>query len=102
MKPNPITGILGVENRSDVDVAAQVEFIEQLPGDTEFDQIAKAQASAPQVRARILALEDCLRSLVGALIDHEKSDHSPLVERARFLLKLKDRIEVPEDPKDVD
>ena len=45
LKPNPVTGVLGVLQRDDVDVAAQAEFVEQLPGETEFDQIAKAQAS---------------------------------------------------------
>src|SRR5271169_4758441 len=36
LKPNPITGVLGAHKRDDVDVAAQVEFVEQLPGETEF------------------------------------------------------------------
>jgi hypothetical protein len=91
LQPNPITGVLGAQKRDDVDVAAQVEFVEQLPGETEFDQIAKAQASAPHVRKRILELEDCLCAVADALAAHE-SETSPLVERAKFLLK--NRLEV--------
>ncbi len=91
LKPNPITGVLGAQKRDDVDVVAQVEFVEQLPGETEFDQIAKAQASAPQVRKRILELEDCLCSVADALAAHE-SETSPLVGRAKLLLK--NRLEV--------
>ncbi len=91
LKPNSVTGVLGVQRRDDVDVAAQVEFVEQLPGETEFDEIAKARVNAPQVRKRILELEDCLCAVADALAAHE-SETSPLVERAKFLLK--NRLEV--------
>ena len=83
---------MGVLQRDDVDVAAQAEFVEQLPGETEFDQIAKAQASAPQVRKRILELEDCLCAVADALAAHE-NETSPLVERAKFLLKNRHEVE---------
>jgi hypothetical protein len=92
LKPNPVTGILGVQKRDDVDVVAQVEFIEQLPGETEFDEIARAQANAPQVRKRILELEDCLCAVADALAAHE-SGTSPLVERAKLLLKNRHEVE---------
>lgn len=95
MKPNPITGILGVQPRDDANVAAVVEHIEQLPGETEFDRIAKAQASAPHVRNRIEELENCLWSVTEQLILHEP--HSPLIERVRLVLK--NRLEIDDHPK---
>jgi hypothetical protein len=91
LKPNPITGVVGAQSRDDVDGAVQAEFLESLPGETEFDQIAKAQATAPHVTARIVALEDCLWSVTEALMVHEK-ETSPLVERAKLLLK--NRLEI--------
>ena len=94
MKPNPVTGVLGAPQRDDVDVAAEVELLQHLPGETSFDQIAKAQASAPRVRKRILELEDCLWAVAAALAAHE-SEASSLVERAKLVLK--NRLEI-EDP----
>lgn len=92
MKPNPITGVLGVRPRDDADVAAEVEILQQLPGETSFDQIAKARALAPHVRKRILELEDCLCAVASALAAHE-SETSPLVERAKLVLKNRLEIE---------
>jgi len=97
LKPNPITGVLGAQRRDDTDVAVQAEFLEQLPGETEFDQIAKAQASAPQVRQRIIELEDCLWAVTEALMAHEQGS-SPLVERAKLVLK--NRLEISESLED--
>jgi len=92
MKPNPVTGVFGVQPRDDVDVAAQVEILQHLPGETSFDEIAKAQALASHVRKRILDLEDCLCAVAAALAAHE-SETSPLVERAKLVLKNRLEIE---------
>ena len=97
MKPNPITGVLGAQGRDDTDVPVQAEFLEHLPGETEFDQIAKAQALAPQVRQRIIELEDCLWAVTEGLMAHEQ-ENSPLVERAKLVLK--NRLEISESLED--
>lgn len=93
--PNPITGILGVPLRDDSGETAQVEVMEQIPGETEFDQIAKAQAGMPHVRARIEELEACVWALAEQLILHE-GHNAPLVERAKILLR--ERLEIFDDP----
>ena len=97
MKPNPITGVFGTQVRNDTDLPAQAEFLEELPGETEFDQIAKAQALAPQVRQRIIELEDCLWAVTEALMAHEQ-ESSPLVERAKLVLK--NRLEISKSLED--
>ena len=97
MKPNSITGALGAQGRDDMDAPVQAEFLEELPGETEFDRIAKAHALAPQVRQRIIELEDCLWAVTEALMAHEQ-ESSPLVERAKLVLK--NRLEISESLED--
>lgn len=85
---NPFQAFKPIERE---DISAEVEFIENLPGETSFDVIAKAQAGAPHVRKRILELEDCVLALANALAVLE-SESSPLVEHAKLLLK--NRLEI--------
>lgn len=62
-------------------VIAQVEQQAEL---LQFDRIARAQSSAPQVVQRVTELENCLWSLATEL---EKYDHrNPQIERAKLLL----------------
>jgi hypothetical protein len=60
--PTPTPG------RDDRDTAA-IEFVqEQVPGEVELDAVVRAQASAPQIVARMAALENCIWSLASLLL----------------------------------
>lgn len=74
--------------KSDDTVAEQ--FIEQIDGETTFDQVAKAQSSMPQVVKRITELENCLWVLAEEL--NRRDPRNPQVERAKLLLK--NRLEI--------
>lgn len=74
--------------KSDDTVAEQ--FIEQIDGETTFDQVAKAQSSMPQVVKRITQLENCLWALAEEL--NRRDPRNPQVERAKLLLK--NRLEI--------
>jgi hypothetical protein len=63
------------------------EFVERIDGETSFDQIAKAQASMPQVVQRLTELENCLWALAEEL--HRFDTRNPQIERAKLLLKNK-------------
>jgi hypothetical protein len=63
------------------------EFVERIDGETSFDQIAKAQASMPQVVQRLTELENCLWALAEEL--HRFDARNPEIERAKLLLKNK-------------
>lgn len=93
--------------KSDNTVAEQ--FIEQIDGETTFDQVAKAQSSMPQVVKRIAELENCLWALAEQMTRLEPKN--PQIERAKLLLKnqmeildsskpLRTRTEVREDASD--
>ena len=71
------------------------QFIEQIDGETTFDQVAKAQSSMPQVVKRITELENCLWALAEEL--NRRDPRSPQVERAKLLLK--NRLEILDSSK---
>lgn len=79
--------------KSDNTVAEQ--FIEQIDGETTFDQVAKAQSSMPQVVKRITELENCLWALTEEL--NRRDPRNPQVERAKLLLK--NRLEILDSSK---
>jgi len=74
--------------KSDDTVAEQ--FIEQIDGETSFDQIAKAQSSMPQVVERVTELENCLWALAEQLT--RVDPRNPQIARAKLLLK--NRLEI--------
>ena len=74
--------------KADDTVAEQ--FIEQIDGETTFDQVAKAQSSMPQVVERITELENCLWALAEQLT--RLDPRNPQIERAKLLLK--NRLEI--------
>ena len=71
------------------------QFIEQIDGETSFDQIAKAQSSMPQVVRRITELENCLWALAEQL--NRVDPRNPQIERAKLLLK--NRLEILDSSK---
>src|SRR5579859_2727791 len=79
--------------KSDDTVAEQ--FIEQIDGETTFDQVAKAQSSMPQVVKRITELENCLWALAEEL--SRRDPRNPQIQRAKFLLK--NRVEILDSSK---
>ena len=79
--------------KADNTVAEQ--FIEQIDGETSFDQIAKAQSSMPQVVKRITELENCLWALAEQLTRLDA--RNPQIERAKLLLK--NRLEILDSSK---
>ncbi|HKW62327.1 MAG TPA: hypothetical protein VJN89_07260 [Candidatus Acidoferrum sp.] len=79
--------------KADETVAEQ--FIEQIDGETTFDQVAKAQSSMPQVVKRITELENCLWALAEQLT--RLDPRNPQIERAKLLLK--NRLEVLDSSK---
>ena len=79
--------------KSDETVAEQ--FIEQIDGETSFDQIAKAQSSMPQIVKRVTELENCLWALAEEL--NRRDPRNPQVERAKLLLK--NRLEILDSSK---
>ena len=79
--------------KADNTVAEQ--FIEQIDGETTFDQVAKAQSSMPQVVKRITELENCLWALAEQLT--RVDPRNPQIERAKLLLK--NRLEILDSSK---
>lgn len=79
--------------KADRTVAEQ--FIEQIDGETSFDQIAKAQSSMPQIVKRITELENCLWALAEEL--NQRDPRNPQVERAKLLLR--NRLEIVDSSK---
>lgn len=79
--------------KADDTVAEQ--FIEQIDGETTFDQVAKAQSSMPQVVERITELENCLWALAEQLT--RLDPRNPQIERAKLLLK--NRLEILDSSK---
>ena len=79
--------------KSDNTVAEQ--FVEQIDGETTFDQVAKAQSSMPQVVKRITELENCLWALAEQLT--RLDPRNPQIERAKLLLK--NRLEILDSSK---
>jgi hypothetical protein len=77
--------------RDDRETAA-IEFVqEQVPGEVELDAVVRAQASAPQVVARMVALENCIWSLASLLLSlppemREKIGAQGPLEAAKGLL----------------
>jgi hypothetical protein len=79
--------------KADDTVAEQ--FVEQIDGETTFDQVAKAQSSMPQVVERITELENCLWALAEELTRLDPKN--PQIERAKLLLK--NRLEILDSSK---
>lgn len=83
--PTPTPG------RDDRETAA-IEFVqEQVPGEVELDAVVRAQASAPQIAARMMALENCVWSLASLLLSlppevREKIGAQGSLEVAKALL----------------
>ena len=77
--------------RDDRETAA-IEFVqEQVPGEVELDAVVRAQASAPQIVARMMALENCVWSLASLLLSlppelREKIGAQGPLETAKALL----------------
>ncbi|GEM_PF-5126526 len=77
--------------RDDRETAA-IEFVqEQVPGEVELDAVVRAQASAPQIVARMAALENCVWSLASLLLSlpaemREKIGAQGPLEKAKSLL----------------
>ena len=86
---------MNVHPKPKVDETVAEQFIEQIDGETSFDQVAKAQSSMPQVVKRITELENCLWALAEEL--NRRDPRNPQVERARLLLK--NRLEIPDSSK---
>ena len=86
---------MNVHPNPKVDETVAEQFIEQIDGETTFDQVAKAQSSMPQVVKRITELENCLWALAEELNRHDP--RNPQVERAKLLLK--NRLEIPDSSK---
>lgn len=79
--------------KADNTVAEQ--FIEQIEGETTFDQVAKAQSSMSQVVKRITELENCLWALAEQLA--RLDPRNPQIERAKLVLK--NRLEILDSSK---
>ncbi len=77
--------------REDRETAA-IEFVqEQVPGEVELDAVVRAQASSPQVVARMVALENCVWALASLLLSlpveiREKIGAQRPLEMAKSLL----------------
>lgn len=77
--------------RDDRETAA-IEFVqEQVPGEVELDAVVRAQASVPQIAARMVALENCIWSLANLLLSlppemREKIGAQGPLEAAKALL----------------
>jgi len=76
-------------DRKTDDTVAEL-FVEHIDGETSFDQIARAQASMPQIVERITELENCLWALAEELVRFDP--RNPQIERAKLLLK--NRLEI--------
>jgi hypothetical protein len=79
-------------SRADEDTAVIEQVVETIAGETELDQIIKAQSSAPHVVDRMVKLENCIWSLTHALLllpesIQEKIGAKAAVEQARLLLR---------------
>jgi hypothetical protein len=81
------------ERKTD-DTVAEL-FVEHIDGETSFDQIARAQASMPQIVERITELENCLWALAEELVRFDA--RNPQIERAKLLLK--NRLEILDSSK---
>ena len=86
---------MNVHPKPKVDETVAEQFIEQIDGETTFDQVAKAQSSMPQVVKRITELENCLWALAEEL--SRRDPRNPQVERAKLLLK--NRLEILDSSK---
>ena len=86
---------MNVHPKPKVDETVAEQFIEQIDGETTFDQVAKAQSSMPQVVARITELENSLWALAEQLT--RLDPRNPQIERAKLLLK--NRLEVLDSSK---
>jgi DUF438 domain-containing protein len=78
-------------SRADEDTAVIEQVVEKIAGETEIDQIIKAQSSAPHLVDRMVQLENCIWSLTHALLllpesIQEKIGAKAAVEQARLLL----------------
>jgi len=76
------------ERKTD-DTVAEL-LVEHVDGETSFDQIARAQASMPQVVERITELENCLWAVAEELVRFDP--RNPQIERAKLVLK--NRLEI--------
>lgn len=86
---------MNVHPNPKVDETVAEQFIEQIDGETTFDQVAKAQSSMPQVVKRITELENCLWALAEQLT--RVDPRNPQIERAKQLLK--NRLEILDSSK---
>lgn len=77
--------------RDDRETAAIELVQEQVPGEVELDAVVRAQASTPQIVARMVALENCVWSLASLLLalpaeTREKIGAQGPLETAKALL----------------
>jgi hypothetical protein len=77
--------------RDDRETTAVELVQEQVPGEVELDAVVRAQASAPQIVARMIALENCIWSLASLLLSlpagiREKIGAQGPLEAAQALL----------------
>lgn len=77
--------------RDDRETAAIELVQEQVPGEVELDAVVRAQASTPQIVARMVALENCIWSLASLLLalpaeTREKIGAQGPLETAKALL----------------
>ena len=86
---------MNVHPNPKVDETVAEQFIEQIDGETTFDQVAKAQSSMPQVVKRVTELENCLWALAEQLT--RVDPRNPQIERAKLLLK--NRLEILDSSK---
>ncbi len=91
--------------RDDRETAAIELVQEQVPGEVELDAVVRAQAFAPQIVARMVALENCVWSLASLLLSlpaemREKIGARGALETAKALLLrsvvLDHNLELPE------
>jgi hypothetical protein len=94
---NPLAGIVPRTSRevsgAEVTISQQLEKIE---GEVTLDSYVKAQVSAPEVRKRIMELENSLQCLANTVTTSADIDGHPdllaAVEQAKLILK--NRLEV--------
>ncbi|MGH9713152.1 MAG: hypothetical protein ACRD5M_07630 [Candidatus Acidiferrales bacterium] len=94
MSNDPTRGIIPrATPRTDRETAEVVQQVESQPGEIELDAVIRAQSLAPEVRQRIMELENCLWALAERLQLFVVNDSA--VERAKILLLQ--RLEIPKD-----
>ena len=95
--PNPLAGVVPqvVDPVNDGETTLS-EPIEKIQGEVALDTYVKAQTSAPEVVARITALENCLWRLADAVLHSSSIGRHPELRAAaeEAKLVLRNRLEV--------